>query len=151
MATLHRMRDLVNRAIAQPIVVETAHTIARMSRPRDYYNIALSIRFWLAQNFRFISDPIGVELVRAPDYMLRQFNTLGYVSGDCDDAAVLGAALGKSVGVPAEFIAIGFKKFGSLAHVYTNLKPSNGPVISLDVTKPAGVVATVQRRISFPV
>lgn len=146
-ATLRKMRSIVNVSIATPIVVEQAHSIIRGLRARDQYNISLAIRFWLAQNFRFVSDPIGVELVRTPEYMLNQFHTSGYVSGDCDDAAVLGAALAKSVGVQSIFVAIGFQAFGPLSHVFTILKPLNfNKRISLDVTKPAGVTAQVRRR-----
>lgn len=150
-ATLHKMRSMVNNAIMLPIVVETAHSIVRGQRARDYHNMALAVRYWLAQNFRFVSDPVGVELVRTPDYLLRQFHTYGYMSGDCDDVAVLGAALGKAVGIPAKFVAIGFKIGGSLAHVFTLLLPRSAPIVSLDVTKPAGVVAQVRRRLEFPV
>lgn len=150
-ATLHAMRDMVSRAITTPIVVDTAHTIIRSIRPRDYHAIALAIRFFLAQNFRFIADPVGVELIRTPERLIRQHHVYGYMSGDCDDVATLGAALGKSVGVPARFVAIGFKSFGPLAHVFTTLLPSNGPAVSLDVTRPAGVKATIQRRRDFSV
>lgn len=151
LATLHKMRSVANDAIQMPIVVETAHTIIRGQRARDFQNMALAVRYFLAQNFRFVPDPIGVELVRTPEYMIRQYHTFGYISGDCDDVAVLGAALGKAVGVPAKFVAIGFRTFGSLVHVFTLLLPSGSPIVSLDVTKPAGIVVEVRRRVEFPV
>lgn len=142
--TLRRMRDLVNRSLTVPLVVETANGIAALVPPRDYVGIAKAIRSWMTQRFRFVRDPLGVELLRDPVYQLNQLSTLGYISGDCDDAAVLGAALAKSVGIGARFVAVSFQPGAPLVHVYTVLTGrmdggigSLGPGIDLDVTRPA--------------
>lgn len=149
LTTLERMRSLSNMAIKMPIVVETAHSIVAGIPPRDYYGMAVAIRNWLASVFHFIPDPVGVELLRAPDYQLRQYQTQMRITGDCDDAAVLGAALGKAVGIPAQFVAIGFKPSGPLSHVYAQLTPlAKVPtVVSLDVTKPYGIHVRVFRTV----
>lgn len=152
MTTLAHMRTLVNAAIMQPIVVEFAHHVVRFCAPRDYAGMARAIREWMAGAFRFVPDPIGVELTRTPDYMLRQYHTQGYVSGDCDDAATLGCAIAKAVGIPCKFVAIGFRTAGNFAHVYGVLYPRYcNMCVSLDVTKPAGVRAQVRRRTAVPV
>lgn len=150
MTTLHHMRNLVEISLRNPRVVETAHWIIRYCEPRDYIAQAIAIRDWLGSSFRFVADPVGVELTRTPDYMIRQYVTQSYITGDCDDAAVLGCALAKCVGIPCKFVAIGFRKFGNFAHVYGVLCPRTGNVqrgISIDVTRPVGSVAQVRRRV----
>jgi len=152
--TLDRMRELVNRSLSVPLVVETANGIAASYAPRDYVSIARGIRAWLAQHFRFVRDPVGVELLRDPEYQLRQWMTHGYITGDCDDAAILGAALAKAVGIGARFVAVGFKQGGPLVHVFTVLTGradggmgSLGKGVELDVTRPRGVRATIVRKV----
>lgn len=156
--TLHRMRDLVNRSLSVPLVVETANGIAALVAPRDYLGIAQAIRGWLTQHFRFVRDPVGVELVRDPVYMLRQWQANGYITGDCDDAAVLGAALGKADGIGARFVAVGFQPGGPLLHVFTILTGrrdsgmgSLGPGVDLDVTRPAVTSARIARKVELTV
>lgn len=151
--TLDRMASLVNRSLTIPLVVETANGIAALVPPRDYVAIAKAIRSWLQRHFRFVRDPLGVELLRDPQYQLRQWMTQGFITGDCDDAAVLGAALGKSVGIGARFVAIGFRDGGPLVHVYAVLTGkadggigSLGRGVDLDVTRPATVGARRVRR-----
>lgn len=149
--TLNTMRRIVNTAIMQPRTVEVAHRIVRFLPARSYNQMACAIRDFVAQHFHFVPDPIGVELVRTPEYMLRQLETLGYMSGDCDDAAVIVAALAKSVGIEVKFIAVGFAATGPLRHVYATLHPRGGNTVTADVTRPAGVVATVRRNVEIAV
>lgn len=152
--TLQRMRELVNASLSVPMVVEAANGIAATVPPRDYLAIARAIRAWLARNFHFVRDPIGVELVRDPQYQLMQFYNNGYITGDCDDAAVLGAALGKANGIGARFVAVGFQPGGPLLHVYTVLTGrrdggmgSLASGVDLDVTRPALTTARIARKV----
>lgn len=152
--TLDRMAALVNASLSVPLVIETANGIAATVPPRDYYAIAQAIRAWLTRRFRFVRDPVGVELLRDPEYQLRQWMTNGYITGDCDDAAILGAALGKAVGIGGKFVAVGFRPGGPLVHVFTVLTGrasggigSLGSGVDLDVTRPVGSRARVARTI----
>lgn len=152
LTTLAHMRNLVNAALQMPVVVETAHMIIRATAPRDYPAMARAIRDWMALNFKFVPDPLGVELTRTPAYMLNQYYAQGIVSGDCDDAATLGAALAKSVGMPCKLVGVGFGSWlGAFAHVYTIIALRSGVVVTLDVTKPAGNVAQIRRMLQYPV
>lgn len=156
--TLQKMRSLVNGSLSVPLVVETANSIAATVPARDYLAIAQAIRSWMQRNFRFVRDPVGVELVRDPVYQLTQWQNNGYISGDCDDAAVLGAALGKANGIGARFIAVGFAPGGPLLHVFTILTGrrdggmgSLGPGVDLDVTRPSVTNARIARQMSVTV
>lgn len=147
LTTLAKMRRIVNDSIKMPIVVEAAHSVISGVAPRDYKGIAVAVRDWLTVNFRFVADPLGVELLRTPEYMIRQWDTNGIVTGDCDDAAILGASLAKAVGVQPLFVAIGFRRNGPFAHVYTTLTKDGKWYVSLDVTRPIGIHPQVFRRI----
>ena len=144
--TVAKMRQLVNASLADPAVIETARSVVALCVPRDYDCRAQAIRTWLADHFQFESDPRGVELVASPRYMLEQIARRYYVQGDCDDAAVLGAALGKAVGLKAQFVIVGFNRQGApFSHVFAILRGSSR-WFSLDVTRPArGPFPTVAR------
>jgi transglutaminase-like putative cysteine protease len=86
----------------------------------------------------FIGDIAGVETLQSPSYTLRMR------AGDCDDRAVLLAALARSIGVPAELrfkaIAANPTQPGTFSHVYVVARVS-GQDIALDPTfhgNPAG-------------
>lgn len=157
MTTLQHMRRLVDGGLRSPLVVETAHYVVRNCAPRDYVAMALAIRDWMASAFRFVPDPLGVELTREPVYMLRQYQQRNMVSGDCDDAAILSCALAKAVGIPCKFVAIGFRANGNLGHVYGVAYPPGRAIngkqvcVSFDVTRPIGKVAQVRRRMEVRV
>ncbi len=147
--TIERMRALANESLAVPLVVETARGIVSTVASRDYLQMAQAIRAWLARNFKFVPDPMGVELLSTPEYQLRQYRNSGVIMGDCDDAAVLGAALAKAVGIGARFVAVGFRPYPApLTHIYTVLTgpPKRAiPFVDLDITKPARVTPSFQR------
>lgn len=94
-----------------------------------------ALRSFLGRVWTFVRDPVGIELVRRPERLLDLWRLKGHIPGDCDDAAVLGAALGKSVGFPARFVVLGF--YGPrmpFSHVYAELQAPDGWV-DLDVTR----------------
>ncbi len=137
MQTLQRMRRLVNVSLADPLVIETARGIVEGAglQGRDETGKYLAIRDWLDEHLSFLPDPLGVELLSTPRYMLTRIRQAQYVSGDCDDAAILGAALGKAVGLRAKFRALGFvSPRRPFQHVYTLLLV-HGRWANLDTTR----------------
>jgi transglutaminase-like putative cysteine protease len=150
------MVGLVNASLTNPLVVSAARTLAANSAPaRDQYRQAIAIRSWLARYFRFVDDPVGLELLRDPENLLREYYTTSRIIGDCDEAAILGAALGKAVGIPAAFtvLAFGVDDGGSemFSHVLATLLTDRGHTVSLDVTKPPGSVPAPTRVLSVEV
>jgi transglutaminase-like putative cysteine protease len=131
--TVWHMRRLARRALGRPEVVESAQRVAGVgSECRQ----AQRIRAYLAAKVRFTHDPLGVELIRTPLFMLREIDARGWVPGDCDDVAVLGAAFGMAVGIRARYVLIGLTRGEPYEHVYTELLTDSGPV-DLDTTRPA--------------
>ncbi len=97
---------------------------------------ARALRAYVDRVFRFVPDPEGVELLKTPELMLEEVRRTGEASGDCDDAAILSAALALELGYQVRFIVLGFKLGGDYGHVYTDIS-SGGPWLELDVTAPA--------------
>jgi transglutaminase-like putative cysteine protease len=151
MQTLARMKSIVRQSLVQPDVTQAAARIAAFLPPRDQVRQAVAIRDFLVRVFRFVPDPKGVELLRTPLFQLREIRKGGTTAGDCDDAAILGAALGLAVGIPAVFRVISFRPGANFAHVFTILTPRNGRAIDLDVTKPAQGAAAPVRSQDYPV
>lgn len=134
--TISQMRQLVNASLVDPVVIETARSIVVACPSRDLTCRAVAVRDWLADHFQFIHDPNGVELLSSPRYMLDKIAARGYAQGDCDDVAILGAALGKAVGLRARFVLAGFEgPRGPFRHVFCILRGLDS-WYSLDVTKP---------------
>jgi transglutaminase-like putative cysteine protease len=86
----------------------------------------------------FIGDIAGVETLQSPRY------TLQMRAGDCDDRAVLLAALARSIGIPAvlkfKVIAANPSQPGTFSHVYVVANVA-GRDLALDPTfhgNPAG-------------
>lgn len=130
------MRGLVNVSLTDPLVVNTAKEVVAYCPPGDRECQAMAIGRWLGERFRFVRDPLGVELLHEPRYMLQVVGQRAVFSGDCDDAAILGAALAKAVGLRSRFRAIGFQPGGPLVHVIADVRTPRGWV-QLDVTRPA--------------
>lgn len=134
-ATLFRMRDLVRESLFRPQVRDLALNIVCQSRARDYSGQALAIREWIEEHFMFVRDPNGIELLRSPADMVRALQTRPMIQGDCDDAAVLTAALGRSVGMRAKLTAVAFiDERTPFTHVYSWLWTHEG-WRDMDVTR----------------
>jgi transglutaminase-like putative cysteine protease len=147
------MAGLVDAGLACPILVDTARFLAVSGGVRQSLAQAHAIRTWLARVWRYVDDPQGHELLVSPEKLLRDYQRLGYIAGDCDEAAILGAALGRAVGFAARFTVLAFEGSddGQYEHVYASLLTSDGTEVTLDVTKPAGPVPAVSRSLSVDV
>lgn len=144
--TLALMSQLIDEGVDSSDVVLFARRLAAQAGVRRPYLQALTIQNWLKRVWRFVDDPLDRDLLTAPDWLLAQFCAQGFVAGDCDEAAILGGALGKSVGFGVRLVALGFPaddptQLDRLSHVYAVLLTDDGREVSLDVTRPAGPVA----------
>ena len=71
---------------------------------------------YVQRNIQYVRDVRGVETIATP------IVTIQNGQGDCDDQAVLLAALLESIGHPTRFVAIKQNMFGPFVHVYTETK-----------------------------
>ncbi len=150
--TLRKMAKLAREALRDPRVLETAARIARAAQVRDQVGQATALRAWVAQHTRYLNDPPGLELLRTPSFLLDRIGRDGLVEGDCDDMALLTAALGLAAGIAPRFVAVGFAgPGGPLTHVYTELLTPAGWQ-EMDVTRPEGrTMPTPTRRLLWRV
>lgn len=153
--TLARMGTLARHGAVDPTVRGQALSIVAGIPGRDSRAQVRAIRGWLGQHVRFTRDPIDAELLHDPALLLRQLARRGYIAGDCDDAAILAAALARSVGLRTRWQVIGFRAEGPMAHVYAEAA-SPGPDPrpwweDFDVTRPVGAAPPIQRRWTIPV
>lgn len=132
--TVEHMRSLARAQALSSAVRRKADELVSGTRTSE--ELALRIRRWLERYVRFLHDPDGIELIRTPELMLATIDCYGLAEGDCDDVAVLGAALGMAQGLDATYVLLGFTDAEPFEHVYTELETDAGPV-ELDTTRPA--------------
>lgn len=122
--------------------IDVSNALVSHTVPRDRASQAQTIADYLSRHFRFVSDPIGVELLRDPAEMLLQMQQRGFTQGDCDDAAMTAAVLGMANGLPARFRALAFGSINApYTHVIADLNIGVGRWYPLDVTKPQRFLA----------
>lgn len=135
--TLASMRAMVHREYLSPLVRLTATDIVAGLGGHDGVEQAHEIRSWLDTHTEFLRDPDGVEMLHGPVWQIQQIRSRGVVQVDCDDVAMLAAALGKSVGLRARFVVVAFDN-GAYRHVWTELSPRSMVAwVDMDTTRPA--------------
>lgn len=133
MLTVWQMRFLARRGARDPLLGQLAGSI--VAGCEDTTEAAHAIRLFLERVVDFTPDPAGAELLKQPRYAIRELELEDRILGDCDDVAVLGAALGGAVGLPARFVLLAFSHGAPYEHVYTELL-TDGGWLELDTTKP---------------
>lgn len=125
LATLQLMRSLIRRA--GPVTRQWAQRLQR----GDVQATLEALRDFLVVNVMWTADP-ALELVQDPDTLLRQWPA---IAGDCDDAAIVTAALGQALGFPAKLRAVSYTPGHPFHHVYALLRTPAG-WRRFDVTRP---------------
>lgn len=134
---IRHMRELARKALRQPLTIRAAERIIPPDVPTA--DKVFFLRDWLAQNWVFQPDPVGMELLRTPDFLLTEMGHGEPGRGDCDDVATLAAALGMAAGIPARFVLVSFGPGLPFTHVYCELLTACNGWVELDVTRPAQV------------
>ena len=135
--TLARMTALVRTASLHPLVRRQAVEIVQDAAGIDDRLKARLIRDWVDSRTIFMPDPYGAELLHSPDAVVAHILTDGIAHVDCDDVAMLSAALGRSVGLRARFVAVGFSPDGPFRHVWAELgSPRASFWLPVDPTRP---------------
>lgn len=158
--TLARMAELARGAASQPLTRQTVYSILGGSQaPRDRWSRAALLREYLQAHVRFRPDPVGpgvfgaledLESLTDPVSQLATIQRAYTFEGDCDDAAVLGAALALPMHLTARFRVVGFDPLGGYTHVWTDVLTERG-WRDLDVTRRSQVIPPIRRTDTFPV
>ncbi|MCS7105879.1 MAG: transglutaminase family protein, partial [Candidatus Aenigmarchaeota archaeon] len=90
-----------NDPIIREFAVKATRGLAPASKLSDIYKAAKRIWDQLSgYGVRYVSDPTGIE------YVLFPIETLKLRAGDCEDLAILYAALLKSIGIKTELVSL---------------------------------------------
>lgn len=134
--TLDVMRKNIIEATAEPLCWETARDIAADVARSDQQAQALAVRQWVSAHYRYVNDPVKVELLETPGYLLSRIRARGYALGDCDAGASITAALCSALGIQVELWAVAFAPNAGFQHVFAVAFPKVGAPVELDVSRP---------------
>jgi hypothetical protein len=102
--------DLHVRTLAVHLVKGRVVTLAdghqaryAQCRPKDYMQEMRTLHAFVRDHISYVRDVEGVETLQTP------VQTLNVLAGDCDDKAMLFAALAGAIGFPTRFAAIGVR------------------------------------------
>lgn len=135
LATIREMRRVVDRGVRDPLTHQVASFVVSGVLEHGPPAIVGAIRGWLDSRIVFQADPVGVEMLREVREMLLEIARNGQAQVDCDDISTLGAALAKTVGIPARFTVLAFPPRNRFQHVYAELFDGRY-WRDLDITKP---------------
>ena len=107
-------------------------------KPHDWVGEATAIMRWIQnrKNMRYFLDPQGVEYFQSPE------RTLIDRAGDCDDLAMLYAAMMGSIGHRSAFILTDPSRQGQISHAMGAVNfagrktPYGNKWVSVELTKP---------------
>jgi hypothetical protein len=119
-ATVDAMERAVAQGLRDPEVVLYAQDLVRHVPERDRVAEATAIFDAVRETLRYTNDPLGVELVKTPTFILREIERHGRATLDCDDASVWLATLLRAVGMQTRFKVIRASRAspGEFTHVF---------------------------------
>jgi len=86
---------------------------------RNVDMIADAIYKWMVRTINYVRDPWNIERIQSPDVTIRQ------KAGDCDDHAILGAALLQSLGIQTGFRIVS-RTGENFDHIYAVYRSPQG-------------------------
>lgn len=154
-ATLSVMRQLAVNGAISPVVRRVTAALAA-DAGGDVWLQARLIRDWIDTHTQFLADPSVAEALQLPADMVRTIEAQGFAQGDCDDVAILAAAMALTIGLRARFVVVAFGAGGStgtapapFAHVWTELGDVQGRFwLAVDPTRPAIGMPVVTRKVT---
>ena len=120
------------------VVRQMAEAICRDLRSKDYLSEMLAILHYISANTRYMRDPATIELVKAPELVIKEILSNQRPQLDCDDLTALLAALLLAVGnrirvVTVAFRHVFYKNERQYSHVFVQaLEPRSGVWVTLD-------------------
>lgn len=135
------MRSFVADAQRDPTlrgaVVEILHGLPARNARLELSTLLDFVR----DRVRYQADPLDVEFVQSPARLLDAIRRSGTAAGDCDDMAVLLAALVETAGYPTRFRVQG-RPGQDFSHVVIEAQEPAGAWVTLDPTRRSGGLGT---------
>jgi transglutaminase-like putative cysteine protease len=135
-ATLALMVNIARKSKTDYAVRDKALSLVSTLTQKDWLGEVRAIHQYVRDDIRYVKDINGVETLATPA------QTMQIGQGDCDDKALLTAALLETLGHPARFVAVG-RELGQFEHVLVETKLSfKGGAshwVSVETTEPVPV------------
>jgi hypothetical protein len=126
------MAVLTRRAIESQAPRRILGTLLR-GTVRDYQMIVAALLQWILIHVDIVDE--FEETLVSPTVMIHEIEIQGTTRGDCDDVAMLGAAILAAAGAWIEFLAIGEQEDGSFSHVLIRYQfPNQDEALLFDPT-----------------
>jgi len=125
--TLKEMKKIANFRKGHPLVRKLAlNILAYYNVPSQFFlSEAQAIGQYVQEKVRYVRDALGIEQVHDPVTMIDQIIN-GTAQGDCDDMALLLAALLLSVGHKPRFRTVRYRDLlGPYNHIYVVVYEKN--------------------------
>jgi transglutaminase-like putative cysteine protease len=149
--SLMMMRLIARGASQSPTIAKVAFDMVRFLPPTTAARIG-AIRSYVRTYIHYQNDPHDVEHVQQPVRLVQEIAQKGSTVGDCDDVAVVAAALALAMGLQVQYVVEAFRPPPTTyAHVYAELLGLAGTWERIDTTKPRGMTPIVTRRAIYPV
>lgn len=111
------MADFTRQAQLDPIVRTAALRLWPAGNDRVVFG--RQVRKWVRRNVVYVGE--FYESLTPPDWLLHQMESGQRAFGDCDDMAMLAAALIASLGIPVRFTAVMPEGGDEYVHVFAEL------------------------------
>lgn len=125
--TIEVMIKDAHRCRRMPLVRALALKIIEHSgiKSHDFLEECRAIAQFVQKYVRYVRDPAGIEQLHDPIYMIKNIQA-GVAQGDCDDQALLLAALLLSVGAQPFFTIVRYRSTkGPYNHIYVTVYEKN--------------------------
>jgi transglutaminase-like putative cysteine protease len=136
--TVAKMQQMARADASKPTVRAIAASIVEGAADQNGTLHARLIRMWLESHTIFTRDPSTGEALYTPEDTAQEIQRNKVAHVDCEDVAMLAAALGMAVGLVARYVLLAFAANAPFQHVYTDLAdPRQRVWVEQDITRPA--------------
>lgn len=133
--SLDEMRALLRENLKDKRVRYVAEQVVRRAPGGNRVAEAREIFNFVLKRVRYTRDPSSVELLQDPRILLERIERQGWAAGDCDDHALMIAALGHQLSLPIVWVLLGPEK-NVYEHIYAAMEQPNGELLALDTAVP---------------
>lgn len=153
--TVNAIRQAVAYALRQYPIRQRAEAVTANVPERDERGDVRAIFDWTIAHYKYVRDPVGLEMVKSPEIADAEIESNGFFQGDCDDVTAYMAALLKAIGYTVRAVTISIPGKGhAFRHIYLKVYlPKAGKWLSLEGTarrRPMGFEAPNERFKTYP-
>jgi hypothetical protein len=116
--TVKEMIKIIYSSSANPYVRKFAERIIRDIKDRDEMGEIQAVYDFMINHIKYVHDPLGIEFIQTPPYILNQMELGDIPALDCDDYTVLSLSLLRSIGYNVAIRLAAYHEKENFEHVY---------------------------------